>query len=368
MAETAASTTTTTTTSSTTTTLPPVSSGWLVSTVEASTDSGFGEDASLTADHIRGQIHISYHDSTTYGDEALRYATKGTAEVNWQISNIDSGGRKGKYSSIAFDSNGKVHISYYDTLNSNLKYATNISGTWQVATVDASGAVGLYTSLALDANDKVHISYLEDTSVIGYYNLKYATNNTGAWRTDTVETSLEGLGQTSIKVDSTGNVHIVYHKTSFKMRYAVGAFGSWTTEFFDLVSGYGFSSNQGALYLDSNDKPHVVYQFNSGLRYAKKVSGLWETETIDDKGTNMSLVLSGSGKAYISYIYYASPNYYLRYLSNVSGVWAYENVALIDGVCDSSSVDIGIGGKLHIAYHTRSLDYSLGYLRYAVQR
>lgn len=74
-----------------------------------------------------------------------------------------------------------MHISYhycgeyinFECTISDLKYATNSSGEWQTFTIDSDGNVGWYTSIALDSNDKVHISYYYD-----YYNkdLKYATN------------------------------------------------------------------------------------------------------------------------------------------------------------------------------------------------
>ncbi len=41
----------------------------------------------------------------------------------------------------------QVHISYYDSTNGALKYATNASGAWVAATVDNAGNVGWYTSI-----------------------------------------------------------------------------------------------------------------------------------------------------------------------------------------------------------------------------
>ena len=89
------------------------------------------------------------------------------------------------YTSLATDASGKVHISYYDYDNSNLKYATNASGAWVTTTVDSDGVVGLYTSIAIDSGVKVHISYYDYDN----YDLKYARNASGAWVTATVDSS-----------------------------------------------------------------------------------------------------------------------------------------------------------------------------------
>jgi len=98
----------------------------------------------------------------------------------WTIQTVDSDGYVGAWSSLALDSNDKVHISYHDYgeatdtgfTKEDLKYATNSSGSWQTFVIDSAGDVGSYTSIALDSNDKVHISYFAD--LIG--DLKYATN------------------------------------------------------------------------------------------------------------------------------------------------------------------------------------------------
>jgi hypothetical protein len=71
------------------------------------------------------------------------------------------------------DSNKRVHISYLDFANGgDLEYATNVSGSWVIQTVDSDGDVGWYNSIAVDSNNKAHISYYDGTN----FDLKYATN------------------------------------------------------------------------------------------------------------------------------------------------------------------------------------------------
>ena len=93
--------------------------------------------------------------------------------IEWQYETVDNSLGVGRFASIAIDSNNKVHISYYDESNEDLKYATNASGSWVTSTIDSEGDVGWYTSIAIDSNNKVHISYYDYTNK----DLKYATNS-----------------------------------------------------------------------------------------------------------------------------------------------------------------------------------------------
>jgi hypothetical protein len=54
-------------------------------------------------------------------------------------------------------------MSYYDATNKTLKYATNISGAWVAVTVDSSADVGQCSSIGVDSQGKVHISYYDQT-------------------------------------------------------------------------------------------------------------------------------------------------------------------------------------------------------------
>ncbi|MDG1548520.1 MAG: putative Ig domain-containing protein, partial [Candidatus Poseidoniaceae archaeon] len=72
---------------------------------------------------------------------------------------IQSSGVGTQSVSMAIDSNGYLHISYYDETNNNLMYATNEGGTWVTTTVDSRTIVGTHSSIAIDSNDDVHIVY-----------------------------------------------------------------------------------------------------------------------------------------------------------------------------------------------------------------
>ena len=101
----------------------------------------------------------------------------------------------GKYSSIAIDSNGKVHISHDadGDVSVDLKYCNNTAGSWSCADAD-SFLGGQYSSIAIDSNNKVHVSYYSG-------DLRYCNNTDGSWNCDNVDTGGDGGKYSSIAIE-----------------------------------------------------------------------------------------------------------------------------------------------------------------------
>jgi hypothetical protein len=105
-----------------------------------------------------------------------------TARSSWSIEIVESVGYW-SHTSIALDSNGYPHISYFYWTNYDLKYAKWTGSSWSVQTVDSTGYVGEHAAIALDSNDYPHISYLDSTN----HALKYAKWMGSSWSIETVD-------------------------------------------------------------------------------------------------------------------------------------------------------------------------------------
>jgi hypothetical protein len=316
-------------------------SEWITGSVDSTGDVGL--DSSIAVDS-NNKVHISYLDN--WPNMVLKYATN--ASGSWVITTVDSNGSVGYFTSIAVDSKDKVHISYYDGSNRDLKYATNASGSWVITRVDSDGFVGYYTSIAVDSKDNVHISYLAfDQDYNG--SLKYATNASGSWVATTVDSSGDAGYYTSIAVDSNDNVHIGYFdRSNWDLKYANNVTGSWVTSTVDSTGDVGAETS---IAVDSNNKVHISYvafdlDDNGSLKYATNESGSWVATTVDssgDAGYYTSIAVDSGNNIYISY--YDSTNADLNYAmkaqksidcddSNASiNPWANDNSC--DGVDDN---------------------------------
>lgn len=72
--------------------------------------------------------------------------------------------------SIAIDSTGTAHVSFFDVTGSNLMYSTNAGGVWVTEYVDIVNIVGYYNAIVIDSGNTPYIVYYDATND----DLKYA--------------------------------------------------------------------------------------------------------------------------------------------------------------------------------------------------
>ena len=331
---------------------------------------GMGRYASVAID-TNGALHVSYFDDT-FND--LRYAT-GTSG-NWTVETVDSPGDVGRYSSIAVDSNGVAHIAYYDASNGVLKHASNPSGDWVIETVDAGPSVGRYACIAVDGSDKLHISYYDAANG----DLKYATGTSGNWTLKTVDSDGDVGQYSSIAVDSDGHAHISYYDaTNVSPRYASNVSGDCIPQEVDSADSGGTYTS---IAVDSDGHAHISYHswfldaptYTAYLRYAVSVgSGGWARQNVEsseqdsDLGLYTSIFVVGSGLTQQVHISYLGADRTLRYADygihppKQTPDWQKQNIDECRAVGTYTSLALDSADYVHISY----VDQSANKLRYA---
>jgi len=138
---------------------------WIVSEIDP-----LGIDELSAALDVNGNFHIIY----TSMNNGLRYANN--VQGIWNIQTIVN--RWVHNPSLALDRDGNAHVSFFDDYSGEGEfwYATNSFGNWEMTLIDKYGSSDdsslSDTSIAVDAQGKVHISYFDNQND----NLKYATN------------------------------------------------------------------------------------------------------------------------------------------------------------------------------------------------
>jgi hypothetical protein len=180
-----------------------------------------GDHNSLAVDS-NGRPHISYaYEAVSYGPFDLNYAVR--TDSGWVTESVDTPGDVGLGNSLALDSSDYPHISYCDLGNGNLKYAwwdptlNANTGGWDITTVDSMGDLMGHTSLALDSTGLAHISYYDQTN----QQLMYAVGSGSSWDLETVDSVGSPAGDISLALDSGGFAHISYYDaTNGDLMYA----------------------------------------------------------------------------------------------------------------------------------------------------
>ena len=294
---------------------------------------------------------FSNHDLISEGEESIKHFSQSSS----QTTVVDTLDNVGAQSDLALDSQNNVHISYRDSTNGVLKYASFDGISWNTTVVDDSNNVGFSTSIVLDSSDHVHICYFDDTNS----DLKYAYFDGEIWNISVVSNMSDMDNSLSLGISSDDRLHLVfYHHIDYNtpnIKYAVYDGESWD------ISGISSGTTSGqtiSLVVDSNDDLHVTYT-GSGLSYGYFNGTDWQFSSAAARGYLNSIAVADNGRIYISHS------------SGSSWHGHSVDVAMFDGnnwttlpappynddQSRPSAISTDSNGNVHIAYYTGCGDY-----------
>jgi hypothetical protein len=318
-----------------------------------------------------GDPQIAYYDETAKGQlKILRSDGWKTEQVDGNTAHTN---QVGTAPSLVLDASGKGRVSYYDSGNKALKFASYDGAAWTRQTVDAGAGsdVGRSSSLGLEASGNARIAYSDATSGA----LRYV-EQTGpsTWSTPVV-VDAAGPGSTTFAVSLALAPGSLAPRIAFcdvasgTLKYATYDAGGWSTQAVPGATGGQYVS----LALDpANGLARMSWYdaVSHRLMYvAQTATTAWDApvvvDTAGDVGQYSSLVLDASGNPRISF--YDATNGNLKCAVWTSARWDLQTVDS-GGTLDvgrSSSLRIDpVSGKLKIAYY----DAGTPGLRYAVQQ
>lgn len=295
---------------------------WTTEIVDSYGNTGLSPDLYIDSNNAK---YITYYQesdgNSTTGDLYFASTCGGTSWINSEIDGNSWGSIVGEYSAVAVDSQGVVHVMYYDQTNGALKYAYS-DGTcrsnmqWQTEVVEQgqNGRVGEYVDMVMDTSGILYFSYYDG----GSQNLKYGYGQSGAWKTYTLDSSDDNGKYSSIVRDSQGDIMISYYSetkqalrfiTNKKLGAATAMYAGfhlgWTPMTVDENGVVGMDNSLG---LSASGYPIISYYdaSNRDLKIAFFNGQQWVTEVkdglYDATGLMTTLFVDGLGVVHVSYI------------------------------------------------------------------
>ena len=269
-------------------------------------DSG-AKFTSLAVD-TRGSVHVSYTDSSSH---VVKYAFRSGDSLRWYTMVIEE--KLGEATTrIALDSDSNPHICYPD--RTSLKYAYWNGKRWLNQEISPGGAKEYTCSLAISPEGTPYVSWYQVRSSNGtsYQHIRTAVFQGGAWLVRTLDFDGEAGKWNSTVVDNQGRPFVSYSIfPTGELKVAQFNGKEWQVSYIDplvkdsskVIRGMG-----NCLRADAHGTLHVSYFSDKELRYAVELGDRWLVQKVDDissprswAGYSSSLGFDLAGNPHISY-------------------------------------------------------------------
>ena len=187
------------------------------------------------------------------------------ADGTWTVTPVGSGPIDYEFNvALATSPGGNPALSWFDTEEADLTYAERIDGEWQQETVATEGDVGRYSSLAFDSQGRPHLSFFEasDTDPAGGRVL-HAVRADGQWTIEEVgtlddfEPGMSGARRNSAIAIGPGDQVQVAFTDKAALQLATRGDSGWATEEV-LAAGDRPLGQQVSFELGDDGTPHLA--------------------------------------------------------------------------------------------------------------
>ena len=306
---------------------------WTVITLDQTSSTFNGVWASIDLDSL-DLPHVAYFAATSGSSGRLMYIRKqagGAFTIPEQIEPVNNG-----YHVKLKLWHGVPRVAYVSRDDATLRYAEKNIGGWVVEPASALAAGNLSISdgdIGFDVNRLTGRPHIVSPSTNSPAGLRYVTKVGSTWSSELVDTL--AVGETgiapSIALDAAGVPHISYFdKQNVDLRYARRTGTSWTLE---TVDATGNTGNYSEIMIQPNGTPSIAFlEFasmgvNDRIRYARRLGGGWQIETVDDVGVSSSFAFLGAtldpqGNPRVTYQGQRPSGFQeLRYAEKIRGSW-----------------------------------------------
>lgn len=281
--------------------------------------------------------YYNYAEITADEDELLETNNSQTSktEVLWEIpTKLD----KGHKPALALDDNNKAHICYITNYwePGDLMYATNKTGIWKYDTIDSDVTEG---QIGIDKMGNIHIVYVVQTESYEY-ELYHTSNDGSGWTAPLlIASNSDQMGKISIGFSPENIMYIAYLNSFWNSPIQIIYYknNTWTGPIALATSSY----NDLAMAVDTNGYLHLVGYIISaspaGPNYLTNApDSIWKPlEALEPSWSggqletlNLEIALDNNNVPHVSY----SGNYQntwdedFKYANRIGGTWSSEYV------------------------------------------
>ena len=298
-----------------------------------------------------GDVHLAYYNSP---DSTLKYARRNSN--GWSIEVIESGADKwNEYyrCHIKLDAADQPIIAFYSTLNGHLKLTSKGVGGWNLVDL---GVCGRDNDFVIDGNGYFHFTHT------GWNGNRWApfylTNLNGSWLDQLIDDGIDFTRYLSLAVDTNGAAHVCYSTDEVPLlKYAVNTGGSWHMEDVTESEYFGITN----IALDRDGLPRILYSYydlaENGFRYAQKnAAGEWEVLSFGGEGMGGEAAWTFAESDVIEIAVSDGYSCKLYYLNNQKDAW--ELSILDEGALIIAPISLMVDskGRPHFSFYDKTHD------------